>query len=911
VRRQSREWVHLVIKTTLKQGHDRVEGRALLQTAIVEGPLAFQMRRVAAARADECGLQILSLPQLAARLVGGFAQAITPEILEPAIQTALSEKGFKEIEQVCELPGITRAVARTLQKAWNADIDLAAVAKNSGMPRLFDLAVIEQRVRSQLPTATLLPRDLRTACLARVDRAPVLLGAVRIERVSWIAPLWRGLLNMLCETVPVEWVAPEVAETSWFAGTVKPIVLSNAVEKADSISCADPHHEVVESLRWVRKLLSMKHAKPCEIAISATAPAMWDDHFLTLAASAGLRIYFSHGIPALSTRDGQRCAALADVLVRGLSDRRIRRLIGLCIGEHAGLDQLPSDWLRTLPRGSSLLGLADWKRVLSKLQIDESSVNAAEILLPLLTVLAAGPGAAGEAGALFLRGRSKTIWETAMRAAPAHAIELTLQNIRLADDGNPGDSVVWGPAAHLAASPRPWVRLLGLTSGGWPRRGAEDAILPDHIVSSKQLDPDPLPEADRRCYSIIAGSATRGLVLSRSRRNAQGSRQAPSPLFPGGQDSPALARARIPEHAFSEADRLMARPSEAETLERVRSASQCWRNWHMNGATSHDGQFAADHPAIVRTLGRTQSATSLQLLLRSPLCFVWEYALGWWSPEEREQMLTITPEALGKLVHELLHRAVDALEPAPGFASASRDEIEAAVHAAADIVRENWPLEHPVPPRLLWNNTVAHGAQIAITALEFGETSESDTQSWTEVPFGEANRVQSERSLPWDPALPVVIPDTGIQIKGTIDRLDLRRTRGAVRVTDYKTGACPPRAEKIVIHGGAELQRSLYGLACQQLLPDCTHIVARLLYLANEPREVRLPDLQAALQQISEFVGLTCDFLKRGVALPGRDVDTEQNDLRLAMPASPAYLRRKRIAFAKSAGRLATFWDAR
>jgi hypothetical protein len=100
VRRQSREWVHLVIKTTLKQGHDRVEGRALLQTAIVEGPLAFQMRRVAAARADECGLQILSLPQLAARLVGGFAQAITPEILEPAIQTALSEKGFKEIEQV-------------------------------------------------------------------------------------------------------------------------------------------------------------------------------------------------------------------------------------------------------------------------------------------------------------------------------------------------------------------------------------------------------------------------------------------------------------------------------------------------------------------------------------------------------------------------------------------------------------------------------------------------------------------------------------------------------------------------------------------------------------------------------------------------------------------------------------------
>ena len=178
-----------------------MEGKALLCTAVVEGPLALRMRRVAAARGDECGLQIFSLLQLAARLAGGFAHPIAPDILEPAIQHALGEKAFREIERVSELPGITRAIAGTLQKVWNADIDLSAAASN-GTPRLLDLATIEQRVRSRLPSAMLLPRDLRTAALARVDRAPVLLGPVRLEKLTWIEPLWRPLLNALCKIVP-------------------------------------------------------------------------------------------------------------------------------------------------------------------------------------------------------------------------------------------------------------------------------------------------------------------------------------------------------------------------------------------------------------------------------------------------------------------------------------------------------------------------------------------------------------------------------------------------------------------------------------------------------------------------------------------------------------------------------------
>jgi hypothetical protein len=881
-----------------------------LSTAIVDGPLAFNMRRLAAVRAGENGLRILTWPQLAAHLVGGFVQPVQVEHLEPAVQAAIAAKGFKELDRVGELPGVTRAVTRSLQKVWNADIDLTAIAESGAAPRVLDLAVIEERVRAQLPAAALLPRDLRSAALARVERAPVLVGPVRIERVPWIAPVWRPLVKALGKVVPVEWETPAPAESSWF-GEVKPVPLHGSLDKADIVSCADPHHEAVEALRWVRKLVSMKLAKPSEIAVAAAAPGSWDEYILALAANTGLRIHFTHGVPALGVRDGQRCAAVADVLVRGLSEQRIRRLIALCSGEGTQLDKLPSGWLATLPRGASLFALDDWQRALAGSQLNGSAIEVGPVLLPILGALAKGPSAALEAEALLLRGRSKTIWQTALRAAPTHAIELTLQNIRLADESDPGDSVVWGPAAHLAGWPRPCVRLLGLTSGRWPRGETDDAILPDHIVAAKELDSDPMPQADRRCFAIIVGSASGALSISRSRRNAQGNRLGASPLIAAGPKERALARARVPEHAFSEADRLTARPDEAAALDGIKSASQCWRNWHVSGLTAHDGRFRANHPAIARALGRTQSPTSLQLLLRGPLGFVWKYGLGWWAPTEPEQPLTIAPEALGKLVHELLRRAVDALEPAPGLVAASAEQIESAIRGAAEIVREKWPLEQPVPPGLLWTNTVRHATEIALAALRFGETREADTQSWTEVPFGGLSPQGSERPLPWDPALAVEIPSTGVRIQGTIDRLDLRRAKQAVRVTDYKTGACPPKADLIVIRGGAELQRSLYALACRQLLPDFAHVLARFLYLAGEPREVRLQDLDGALQQISEFVALACEFLTRGAALPGQDADAPANDLRLAMPASPSYLRRKKSALAKASGRLAKFWDAR
>jgi len=61
------------------------------------------------------------------------------EQLEPAIQDALGEGGFVELEHVRHLPGMTRAVLRTLRKIWSADVDLSAAGRD-GQRRIAEMS---------------------------------------------------------------------------------------------------------------------------------------------------------------------------------------------------------------------------------------------------------------------------------------------------------------------------------------------------------------------------------------------------------------------------------------------------------------------------------------------------------------------------------------------------------------------------------------------------------------------------------------------------------------------------------------------------------------------------------------------------------------------------------------------------
>jgi hypothetical protein len=319
-----------------------------------------------------------------------------------------------------------------------------------------------------------------------------------------------------------------------------------------------------------------------------------------------------------------------------------------------------------------------------------------------------------------------------------------------------------------------------------------------------------------------------------------------------------------------------------------------------------------EHPLLSALLPKPQSATSLSRLLRDPLAYVWYYALGWRDLVHKERGLILPADDMGRLVHELLRRTVDRLEPEPGFTVAARHDIEEALAIASNDVIDSWPLVTNVPPPVLWTNTVRQAAEMSLAGLTFETFTETGTRSWTELPFGgELREGDAPSSLPWDSTQPVVLPGTGIHIRGAIDRLDLRASATAVRVTDYKTGQRPKDPDQMNINGGAELQRVLYSLACRQLLPDTQPLVARLIYLRPPVKASPLKNADGFIDLVAAWVKVARNVLEAGVVYPGIATMPDRFG-KIALPAGVSYIERKSNAIREAAGReLAAYWGTK
>jgi hypothetical protein len=863
------------------------------------------MRRAQAARDGDLGLEILTIPQLAARLAGGFSSPADEEVLYPSISRALAEGGLTELALVATLPGMVRAVTQTLRRVWRAGFDLDSVADQS--PRFRDLALIQARIRAMLPPGALIPPDLRDAAINRIAYAKALLGSVHVEGLSDIDAVWRPLFARLSQEVKVSWLAVGPANRDWFNGRVAVTPETSPRRLTGEVS-ADPRAEVVEALRWARALLSRGDMPASDIALTAAVPGPWDDHFLVLAAEAGLPVHFSHGVPALSTRDGQACAALADILINGLSQDRVRRLINRLPTDVR--DMIPSDWSTGIPRRAGLFAVEHWSRALHATKDRRASGDAAEAaLIPVLSLLANGVQAAGSAGQ-FLRGPALGLWKSALRAAPAAAIAMSLDTLRVRDERDPMNSIVWAPASHLAAAPRSHVRLLGLSGRAWPRAESEDALLPNQLLPRRELQPVSDTDRDRRCFAILLRHSDEEVVLSRSRRSPQGSLLAQSSLWPSELKPLVRNRTRIPEHAFSESDRLLARPQDAVQSALVASTRACWRSRFRQEFIPHDGAVRPNHPSIERALSSVHSTTSLKRLLRDPLGFVWQYGLGWRAVELAQQPLALGALAFGELVHELMRRAVDSLEPQPGYARASRDQVEHALKMAVAHVAETWPLERGVPPRLLWRHTLDEASRRCLRGLVGDEGFLAGTRSWTELGFGQ-NEADT-REAPWDVTQTVVVEGTELQLSGRLDRIDVLASGNAARISDYKTGAAPRAADRIVVDNGAELQRVLYAMATRRLLPEARIVISRLVYLdgVSKPCSLRGDALGAAMKNISHYLNVAAAQLRTGRACMGPDACDKFNDLRLALPADiESYFIAKQTALAANNHDLSALWS--
>ena len=660
-------------------------------TKVVHTKLSGHMLRVDAARSRSNGVQIMTMGQLAGRLAGGFLQPIDFEKLQDAARAALETSNLGELDAIKDLPGMARAVVSTLDKVWRANIDLST----STNARLEALHALENEMLRRLPPSMKRPGELVEIARGRMRYAPAVIGPVEIHGHSEMSPCWRPLLAELATTVPVMWVAGSRSTPSWLAAMKIEIRRETPADPEPRLfSCATPHHEALEAFRWMRELIANGTAHPEEIAITAANPADFDDHIMALSADANIPTHFVHGVRAATNRDGQTAAALAEALIKGVSQERVRRLLALLPDDSKAIAGLPRDWARVLPADAPLTTVERWDQAFA--QIDASDwpdgVDRSAIVLRVLRLLEKGSDAAVEAGEELLPPRPLGLWRRALIDGPPQALPVTLAQLRVGDGLEPASHVIWTSAISLASSPRPYVRLLALNTGRWPRRISEDRLIPDHVIPIEELDPLPIADGDRRDFDTIVASA-RSVAISFSRRDVEGRLLGRSPLISDLSET-YLSRGRTPEHAASEADRLLARPSEFQRTPIAVSGFGCWRDWFKSDITAHDGLVGRAHPRLRKALDRPMSATSLKLLLRDPIRFAWRYALGWKQPDPAEEPLTLDPLAFGNFVHAVLEQAVNVLETNGGFARAP-NQIERAVIEAATTIADSWERERP------------------------------------------------------------------------------------------------------------------------------------------------------------------------------------------------------------------------
>ena len=879
-------------------------------TVISHSLLRMRELRLEAARGRRHGLQIMTFERLAARLAGGLARPVDDDALREAITAVLPERALGELDGIKGLPGMVGAAASTLRKAWRAGVDFQARAGEH--PRLQSIANLEAAVVDALPPAMMRPADLVAAGRVRLEHAATLFGPIEIVGITELSPVWRPLLHALAGHVPVRWIAGPRPVPGWLDGAAIEIVRHDAqAPEISAVSAATAYHEAVEAMRWARALLASGRAEPADIAIASAASADYDDHLLALRADASLDLHFVHGVKVTASREGQAAAALADVLLRGLSQTRMRRLNTLLRAHPGPFADLPAGWPRILPADAPLSSAEAWVRAINELTAADwpDGKDHGPALAAIVDLLSRGIEAAEEAGETLLQGQVRAIWRKALAAGAAASLDLTLETLKQDDGFDACVSACWMPASALAASPRRFVRLLGLNSARWPRAMAEDRLLSDHIVPTAELDPLPVAAADRRDFATILATTGNEIVLSRARRDEEGRLLGRSTLLLGVEtDEAYVPRNRVAAHAFSETDRLMARPTEFRTLPQARAASDCWFDWLRAEITPHDGAVRPDHPLILAILERIQSASSLHMLLRNPLGFVWHYGLGWHAPESGEDRLTLDALAKGNLVHQILERALRTLEADGGLVHASEQRIAAAVDGAAAEVAREWESDQAVPPPVIWRKTLDEVHALSTWALAFRDGDLTGARAYGEVPFGGAEP-KSDGAIPWNAEAPVAIPDTGFCIRGHIDRLDVSADGRRALVRDYKTGRVPK--DDIVLDGGKELQRCLYAFAVKAMLGDKVVIKASLLY-PREERDLRLEDPDAALGTLTGHLQAARANLASGGAVLGEDTGNAYDDLAFALPANAGaiYRPRKEAAATALLGDAARVWDA-
>lgn len=880
----------------------------LKKTYVVNGSLAITSERYFIATTGANGAQVMAIEHVAARLAGGLLQMIDTVTLREIVSEVLPDVDMGELQTIKNLPGMAQAASRSLMKFWMSGVDPQTVEH---LPRMKAILALEDAVVERMPANLKRPSELRDLAIARAKFTSMIFGRVEIKNMTNLHPVWQPLVEAMARhhqpTEPMIWNAGPRPVPDWVLPICEVRRSGASSPQLTAQTSANARHEVVEAIRWLRQRLASS-ATPGSLAIAAASPAAYDDLFVAAAAEADIQIHFVHGISAIHTPDGQTAAALADILLRGISQKRVRRLLDLVGREVDMLASLPRDWTSALKPDASLTTVARWKEALRKPQ----HVDVSKVIIPVIELLDKGVENALAVGEGLLPNKAYDIWERALRDGPAQALDRTIRAIKVKDKVSPLMMPCFMSAENLAANPRQEVMLIGMTSENWPRHENEDSLIPDHVIATEVLNPMPLADLDEADFHTICHTTTDSIIFSWPRRDADGKKCEPSGLLEMVKDPKDLGRSRKAPSAMSEADRLFCRPDEYAKLPEAMKASAVIDNWYTSDWTEHDGIVNENNPRIVATLAQVQSATSIKKLLRDPIGFVWQYALGFRAPEYEDEPLLLDARQRGNLLHDILEFSVNTLEQNGGLAKATKAEISNAVRKARTDVARITAAAEPVPPEVIWQQTLNAAEELAVKALSFDFPPLPGQQTFCEISFGndQAHAAEGEQQFA-DPTMTIPIHGTDLRIACRIDRLDISGDNTKVRVIDYKSGKTPKDLPGLVFKGGDEVQRPIYYSVIKTLVKEATDIEVGLLYPGTNDY-APLNDLEQRVSELTVFINEACKYLLGGFAVPGPATGDTFNKLVFALPANAkaAYLPRSVQTATERLPNLSTLWSA-
>jgi len=898
-------------------------------TIVVLDRHCYLTQRLEMANHRRHGTQIMMINELAVRLAGGFVQTVNPAFLRATIQEVLPNTDLGSLNGIKDLPGFVGTATNTINKVWLSGFDL-----NQSHHRVREVAHLNHAVSQRMPPSMLPPESLIEAACKNIHHARIVLGSVSFIGMTELHPCWWRLVELLSEHVPVTWNAGPRHVPSHLPSRCKIQSESQQTPSITAVSCSTPFHECVEAMRWARHLVSNQNISPSDIAIASTDTKIYDDFFLTLREESDLPLYFAHGVNLINRPHGQAVVALADLLLRGISSDRIHRL---CTHQQFLTNRLQSlgkAWWNLTNQIYDLHMLAQEQihlRVSKQVEaLENADDNPVSLVLsqinqnadyrldqnPQLNLMDHIDMKQSwlKSGEQILAGAALQLWTSLLKVSPATSIEQEILKISVPEPPEFSERVAWMPARSLAASPRPYVRLLGLNSYRWPRENMKDLLLtgPGLEYANQLLDPLPISDADQRDFSTICKTTSNSILCSFARYDADGKVLGHSHLLHSDllRSGTKAFRNSTPVHAMSTSDWTLASPAQFKHNPVAVNAYSCWKNWRSDHITEHDGLVQKNHPLILHLLKKPASATSLTRMLRSPLGFVWHYGLKWRGIQPYVDPLKLNPMNYGSLVHLVLQSVLQNIESHRKQASDwSRENL---IAQAIESTCADWESLYGIPPKLLWEDTmkqITHMTNLVFQDYHPGESS----QSFAEVPFG-SSEGETLADVPWDPNAPVTLTGTSLRMTGTIDRLDLDLHSKSADLTDYKSGK-PLRESGL--KGGRELQRCIYFIAASSLLKRKLKISTSLFYLQNGHR-LPLPTPQEEfVGQLSQNVNEAIQNFHDGYVLFGAIPKQQYDlgiymDLQLALPADlfRGYLPRKQEDLTKKLGLVLTeFWE--